>query len=108
MILFLRSLSNLILDPGLREQLAFGVSCPPGVWKLCRPPLPWLQVDCGPDHVEEAEDDEAHVLHELSLSVEEYPEKEAHEGGHSEGPGVVAEPGKIECNLDPEILWYLI
>ena len=72
--------------------------------ELCRPPLPGLEVDGGPDHVEEAEDDEAHVLHELSLSVEEYPEKEAHEGGHSEGPGVVAEPGKIECNLDPEIL----
>ena len=112
MILFLRSLSNLILDPGLREQLAFGVSCPPGVWKLCRPPLPWLQVDCGPDHVEEAEHDEAHVLQELALAIEEDPEEESHQGWHSEGPGVVPQPREIESYLDPEIfrnfIWEII
>ena len=76
--------------------------------QLRRPPLPGLEVYCRPDHVEEAEHDEAHVLQELSLAVEEDPEDEAHEGWDSEGPGVVTQPREIERYLDPEIFRYLV
>ena len=41
------------------------------VGHLGRAPLPGLQVQRGPDHVEEGEQDEAEVLEELGLTAEE-------------------------------------
>ena len=100
--------SDLVLDSGLGKQLALGVARAPGVGQLRRPPLPGLEVYRRPDHVEEAEHDEAHVLQELALAVEEDPEDEAHQGRHSEGPGVVTKPREVKRYLDPEIFRYLV
>ena len=62
----------LVLDPGLRQQLPLGVHGAPHVGQLRRPSLPGLQVDRGPDDVEEGEHDEANVFNELSLAAEKY------------------------------------
>ena len=72
------------------------------------PPLPGLKVDRGPDHVEEAEQDEAHVLQGLALPVEEDPEEKPDQRGHSEGPGVVTQPREIKRDFDSEIFRYLV
>jgi hypothetical protein len=95
-----------------------GLQASPLVGELGRPPLPGLQVERGPDHVEEGEEDKANVLEELGAAVEgelgmggggaaAYPEGPSDQGGHAEGRCVVAEPGEVESYLDPEVLRYL-
>ena len=64
-------LSHLEKRPGLGQKLGSLVSGAPLVGELARPPLPGLQVEGGPDHVEETEHDEAQVVQEVTPPAEE-------------------------------------
>ena len=64
-------MSHLEKRPGLGQKLGSLVSGAPLVGELARPPLPGLQVEGGPDHVEEPEHDEAQVVQEVAPPAEE-------------------------------------
>ena len=77
-------LLSLILDPGLSQQFTLGVDGGPLVGQLRGASLPGLQVQGGPDDIEEGEEDEADVLQELPLAIKEDPEEETNQGRDTE------------------------
>ena len=64
-------LTDLEERPGVGEQLGALVCRAPLVAELGRAPLPRLEVEGRPDHVEEGEQHEGEVLQELSAAAEE-------------------------------------
>lgn len=62
---------NLKEGPRLRQQLVPLVGRAPSVRDLGGAALPRLQVQGGPDHVEEGEQHEPHVLQELGATAQE-------------------------------------
>ena len=90
--------------------------------------LGWhLQVECGPDHIEEGEENKADIFKELGAPVEEkleklssklltwldhqddddqfaHPEAAPNKCRDAQGSGVVAEPGKVESNFQSKVL----
>ena len=86
----------------------------------------YLQVECGPDHIEEGEENKADVFKELGAPVEEkleklssklltrldhqadgqlaHPEAAPNKCRDAQGSGVVAEPGKVESNFQSKVL----
>ena len=87
----------------------------------------YLQVECGPDHIEEGEENKANIFEELGTPVEEklrkfasklltwldhqdvddqfaHPEAAPNKCRDAQGSGVVAEPGKVESNFQSKVL----
>ena len=76
----------------------------PGIGQFGGSPLPRLQVQRGPNDVEEGEGDEPQILEELrGRPVEEEPNAEPEPGRDEQRRGVMPQPGEIKGYFDAEV-----
>lgn len=99
----LRDLANALFTDEkwawLGQEVVPLIGRPPRVGQLRAPPLPRLQVQRGPNHVEEGEPYEAQVGI-VAAEPDEQPEGRWDE----QGRGVVTQPSEVKGDLDAEIL----
>lgn len=80
----------------------------PAIRQLNRVPTPGFQVQRRPGDIEQREQNVPDILGGLRAIVQHQPQEHTENGWHTERTGVVAQPGKVEANLDAEIFGNVV